>query len=95
MGLRVVVAGGGTAGHVEPALNLADAVKAMNPDAVVTAIGLDHCEWLGHDEQSIAREKAGIFRAGRPAARCSASRRIIASNRAFMLIGATSSRSKR
>ncbi len=39
MGLRVVVAGGGTAGHVEPALNLADAVKAMNPDAVVTAIG--------------------------------------------------------
>ncbi|MEZ5119219.1 MAG: undecaprenyldiphospho-muramoylpentapeptide beta-N-acetylglucosaminyltransferase [Candidatus Nanopelagicales bacterium] len=39
MGLRVVVAGGGTAGHVEPALNLADAVKAMDPDAVVTAIG--------------------------------------------------------
>lgn len=35
--LRVVVAGGGTAGHVEPALNLADELVAR--DAVVTALG--------------------------------------------------------
>jgi UDP-N-acetylglucosamine--N-acetylmuramyl-(pentapeptide) pyrophosphoryl-undecaprenol N-acetylglucosamine transferase len=34
-----VVAGGGTAGHVEPALNLADAVRAADPDAIVTALG--------------------------------------------------------
>ena len=34
-----MVAGGGTAGHVEPALNLADAVLAADPDAVVTALG--------------------------------------------------------
>lgn len=45
-----------------------DAVNAVDPTvAVVTAIGLDHCEWLGCDEQSIGREKAGIFRTGRPA----------------------------
>ena len=39
MGLHVVVAGGGTAGHVEPALNLADALTARLPDATVTALG--------------------------------------------------------
>jgi UDP-N-acetylglucosamine--N-acetylmuramyl-(pentapeptide) pyrophosphoryl-undecaprenol N-acetylglucosamine transferase len=33
------VAGGGTAGHVEPALNLADALCAADPDTVVTALG--------------------------------------------------------
>jgi UDP-N-acetylglucosamine--N-acetylmuramyl-(pentapeptide) pyrophosphoryl-undecaprenol N-acetylglucosamine transferase len=37
--LSVVVAGGGTAGHVEPALALADAVRRLRPDAVVTALG--------------------------------------------------------
>ncbi len=28
---------------------------------------LDHCEWLGSDTETIGREKAEIFRAGRPA----------------------------
>jgi UDP-N-acetylglucosamine--N-acetylmuramyl-(pentapeptide) pyrophosphoryl-undecaprenol N-acetylglucosamine transferase len=37
--LSVVVAGGGTAGHVEPALALADAVRRLRPDAVVTCLG--------------------------------------------------------
>lgn len=37
--LSVVVAGGGTAGHVEPALALADAVCRRVPEAVVTALG--------------------------------------------------------
>ncbi|GAA2355886.1 undecaprenyldiphospho-muramoylpentapeptide beta-N-acetylglucosaminyltransferase [Saccharopolyspora halophila] len=39
--LSVVVAGGGTAGHIEPALALADAVRRMRPDARVTALGTE------------------------------------------------------
>lgn len=39
--LSVVVAGGGTAGHVEPALALADAVRRLVPDSVVTALGTE------------------------------------------------------
>ncbi|MFB9304657.1 undecaprenyldiphospho-muramoylpentapeptide beta-N-acetylglucosaminyltransferase [Kibdelosporangium philippinense] len=35
----VVVAGGGTAGHIEPALALADAVRRARPDARVVALG--------------------------------------------------------
>ncbi len=45
-----------------------DAVNIVDPDvAVVTSVGLDHCAWLGDGIDAIAREKAGIFRPGRPA----------------------------
>ncbi len=45
-----------------------DAVNLVDPDvALVTRIGLDHTEWLGSDREAIGVEKAGIFRAGRPA----------------------------
>ncbi|GAA0634075.1 undecaprenyldiphospho-muramoylpentapeptide beta-N-acetylglucosaminyltransferase [Kutzneria viridogrisea] len=37
----VVVAGGGTAGHIEPALALADAVMRLRPDARVVALGTE------------------------------------------------------
>ncbi|WP_072688531.1 undecaprenyldiphospho-muramoylpentapeptide beta-N-acetylglucosaminyltransferase [Rhodococcus marinonascens] len=37
--LSVIVAGGGTAGHIEPALAVADAIKAIDYNVVVTAIG--------------------------------------------------------
>ena len=37
----VVVAGGGTAGHIEPALALADAVLRLRPDAKVVALGTE------------------------------------------------------
>lgn len=37
--ISVVVAGGGTAGHIEPALAVADAVLRAQPDARVTALG--------------------------------------------------------
>jgi dihydrofolate synthase / folylpolyglutamate synthase len=45
-----------------------DAVNVVDTDvALVTSIDLDHCDWLGSDRETIGREKAGIFRAGRPA----------------------------
>jgi UDP-N-acetylglucosamine--N-acetylmuramyl-(pentapeptide) pyrophosphoryl-undecaprenol N-acetylglucosamine transferase len=37
--VHVVLAGGGTAGHVEPALNLADALRERFPDIAITALG--------------------------------------------------------
>jgi UDP-N-acetylglucosamine--N-acetylmuramyl-(pentapeptide) pyrophosphoryl-undecaprenol N-acetylglucosamine transferase len=36
---RIVVAGGGTAGHIEPAMNLADAITRLAPHARITALG--------------------------------------------------------
>jgi len=45
-----------------------DAVNLVDADvAVVTNIGLDHAEYLGTTRESVAVEKAGIFRPGRPA----------------------------
>jgi dihydrofolate synthase / folylpolyglutamate synthase len=45
-----------------------DAVNVVDADvALVTSIALDHCQWLGGDVESIGREKAGVFRAARPA----------------------------
>ena len=45
-----------------------DAVNIVDADvAVVTGIALDHVEYLGSDRETIAREKAGIFRPGKPA----------------------------
>lgn len=45
-----------------------DAVNAYEPDvSIVTTVALDHVEWLGPDRESIGFEKAGIFRAGKPA----------------------------
>jgi dihydrofolate synthase / folylpolyglutamate synthase len=45
-----------------------DAVNVVDPDvAAVVSIGFDHQEYLGTTIEAIAREKAGIFRPGRPA----------------------------
>lgn len=45
-----------------------DAVNVLDADcAVVTSIGMDHMEYLGNSREAIGREKAGIFRQGRPA----------------------------
>jgi dihydrofolate synthase/folylpolyglutamate synthase len=45
-----------------------DAVNVVDADAaLITAIGIDHVEWLGADRASIGFEKAGIYRARRPA----------------------------
>lgn len=45
-----------------------DATNIVDADvAVITSIALDHTDWLGPDRESIGREKAGVFRAGKPA----------------------------
>ncbi|UCP00118.1 bifunctional tetrahydrofolate synthase/dihydrofolate synthase [Metapseudomonas lalkuanensis] len=45
-----------------------DAVNLVDADlALVTSIGLDHADWLGDTRESVAFEKAGIFRPGKPA----------------------------
>lgn len=38
-GISVVLAGGGTAGHVEPAMAVADALRALDPGVRITALG--------------------------------------------------------
>lgn len=44
-----------------------DAVNIIDADiVVVSGIDLDHQEWLGNTREAIAREKAGVFRAGKP-----------------------------
>jgi len=45
-----------------------DAVNMIDPNiALVTSVGIDHTKFLGNDRESIGFEKAGIFRAQRPA----------------------------
>ena len=45
-----------------------DAVNIFDADcAICTSVDIDHQAFLGPDRESIGREKAGIFRAGRPA----------------------------
>jgi len=45
-----------------------DAVNAFDADcAAITSVDLDHMDYLGGTREAIGFEKAGIFRAGRPA----------------------------
>ena len=45
-----------------------DAVNIIDADvAVLTSVDIDHVEYLGAERDSIGREKAGIFRRGKPA----------------------------
>ena len=45
-----------------------DAVNVIDTDiALIPSIGIDHSDWLGNTRELIAKEKVGIFRAGRPA----------------------------
>ena len=45
-----------------------DTVNVVDADlALVTSIGVDHVDYLGDTRESVAYEKAGIFRQGRPA----------------------------
>ena len=45
-----------------------DATNMVESDiSVVTTIGIDHIDWLGSDREVIGFEKAGVFRANKPA----------------------------
>ena len=45
-----------------------DAINIIDADAaILTSVGLDHQDFLGDDLENIALEKAGIFRANKPA----------------------------
>jgi len=45
-----------------------DAVNIVDADcAIVTSVDIDHIDWLGPDRQAIGREKAHVYRPGRPA----------------------------
>ncbi|MEM1440255.1 MAG: folylpolyglutamate synthase/dihydrofolate synthase family protein [Pseudomonadota bacterium] len=45
-----------------------DAVNVVATDAaLLTNVGLDHQRWLGNTREAIGREKAGVFRGGKPA----------------------------
>jgi dihydrofolate synthase/folylpolyglutamate synthase len=53
---------------IETGLGRLDSTNVVRPVAAgVTAIGIDHVEYLGNTRESIAFEKAGIFKAGAPA----------------------------
>lgn len=60
-GLDVAVLEVGLGGRLD-AVNLIDADLAL-----ITSIGVDHADWLGDTRESVAFEKAGILRAGKPA----------------------------
>ncbi len=40
-----------------------DATNIVAPElSIITTVDLDHQDWLGHDRETIGREKAGVFR---------------------------------
>jgi dihydrofolate synthase/folylpolyglutamate synthase len=67
-----------------------DAVNVLDPHcAVLTSVGIDHVDYLGADREAIGREKAGIFRPGRPAvvAEPTPPRSVLESEANLLLIG--------
>lgn len=59
-GIKLVVLETGLGGRLD-ATNVVDPLLA-----VITRVGLDHCEWLGDSLEEIAAEKGGIIKPGRP-----------------------------
>ncbi len=41
--MRLLVSGGGTGGHIYPALALIEAIKQQRPDTEVLYVGTTHC----------------------------------------------------
>lgn len=98
--LSVVVAGGGTAGHIEPALAVADAITRIDPTARLTALGtnrgleVDLVPERGYDLRLIPPvplpRKPGMDLAktpGRLVSSVAATRRVLADVDADVVIG--------
>jgi len=50
--LRIIIAGGGTGGHIFPAIAVAQAIKALAPDAVILFVGaLGKWKWKKYPKQ--------------------------------------------
>jgi dihydrofolate synthase/folylpolyglutamate synthase len=67
-----------------------DAVNVLDADcAVLTSVGIDHVDYLGSTREDIGREKAGIFRTGKPAvvAEPDPPRSVLQSDAALLLLG--------
>ncbi len=66
--LRLAAAAGVDAAVLEVGLGgRLDAVNLIDADvAIITSVAIDHAEFLGSTRAQIAREKAGVARAGRP-----------------------------
>ena len=41
MAMKMIISGGGTGGHIFPAISIANAVKAKRPDAEILFIGAE------------------------------------------------------
>ena len=39
--LRVIISGGGTGGHIFPAVSIANAIKELHPDAQILFVGAE------------------------------------------------------
>ena len=39
--LRIIISGGGTGGHIFPAVSIANAIKAKHPDAKILFVGAE------------------------------------------------------
>jgi dihydrofolate synthase/folylpolyglutamate synthase len=67
-----------------------DAVNVLDADcAVLTSVGIDHIDYLGSSREDIGREKAGIFRRGKPAviAEPDPPRPVLESEATLLLVG--------
>mgnify|MGYP000149630762 CR=1 FL=1 len=50
--LRIIISGGGTGGHIFPAVSIANAIKAKRPDAKILFVGRSEERRVGKECRS-------------------------------------------
>ena len=48
--LRVIISGGGTGGHIFPALSIANKLKEVNPETEILFVGAEGCQTVVDNE---------------------------------------------